>query len=262
MDFDMDSLKSMVGLDDGAGGGSSSSDSGGGGMVSQAWNAVSDGASQAWDAASSTASSAVSAVSDGASQAWDAASSTASSAVSAVGDGASNLMQTASDDASAAWSSVTGGVSDIYNKITAKPDDGPIVVPMSNSPVDGDGHSPEQAQWIKDHPEEVQKNLDAQQSAQAKADDDKFRSLHGGLSKDAWDKAGHEVGAKDAGFDNAQHMQDYSQARKDFEAKWDKLNKMSDSDEREKARQAMGVPKSMDDYMRQQHISPRGTPAY
>jgi hypothetical protein len=184
-----------------------------GGLLSDAWNAVTGGASAAWDAATSTASS----------------------AVSAVGNGASSLMHTVSEDASAAWNAVGDGAVSVKDAI-----------------VHGD------SDWTKNtelEQQAFQRQMDEQKARDANPEIQKFR-------KAQMDQGAHEVGAKDAGFDNAQHMQDYSKARQDFERAWDKINSIKDSDEAEKMRQQLGVPKSLDDYLRQQHISPRGTPAY
>jgi hypothetical protein len=206
MDFDMDSIKSTLGLDDGGSTASPASDSGGGGALSQAWNAVSDGASQAWNSVSDTASS----------------------AATAVGDGASSLMSTASADASAVWNTVSNGVSDgagaVMDKIKhpfgAPQDDGPIVVPMDNRPLDSEGHSPDQAQWIKDHPKSPYE-----------------------LQKEQEEKNVRTNSARDAGFDDSQHMQDYIAAKQ----KW---QQQVDDFVAKKGPQ----PQGLDDYMRQQHL--------
>jgi phage-related protein len=225
--------------------------------ASSAWNAVSDGASQAWDAASSTASNAVNAVEDGASNAWNAVSDTASSAVNSVEDGASSawdsvkggassLMSTVSDDASAAWNAVKGGASAAWDAA------GDGLTTVKDTVIHGDPN------WTKDTNAE-------QQALENRVAEDKAKQANPEIQKfykAKQDQNAHENSAHDAGFDSAQHMQDYQKATADFQAAWDKINACKDSDQAEKMRQQMGMPKSMDDYLRQQHIAPRGKPAY
>ncbi len=140
-----------------------------------------------------------------------------------------------SDDASAAWNAVGDGAVSVKDAI-----------------VHGDSN------WTKDtelNQQAFERQQEEQRARDANPAIQKFR-------QDQLEKGGHEVGAKDAGFDNAQHMQDYGKATDDFNKAWEKINAIQDSDEAEKMRQKLGMPKSLDDYLRQQHIAPRGTPAF
>jgi hypothetical protein len=156
MDFDLDSVENTLGIahDDSAstGGGD------GGSVLSNAWNAVSDGASAAWNT-----------VSDGASAAYDT-----------VSTGASNLVTTAKDDASAAWDAV----SDVGSRLAQfpgrfwdqdKPKDAPADAPAAVP--DQPRLTPEVLKQMNNTPERQAQDAKANADYQ-KAQEDRFQDYN------------------------------------------------------------------------------------
>jgi hypothetical protein len=179
----------------------------------------------------------------------------ASSAWNNVSDGASSAWNTVSDSAQSAFSSLSNPFSG------PKQDDGPISVPMQESTPEEKAASEQAAQYEQDHWDEIQAQKDRdyqQRSMQEAADnaDKDFKSKHYGIGQEQWNKNDADCKAQDAGFQNSQHMQDYIQARKDYEGARDKWTSMSDDD---RAKQPFP---GMDKYMQDRGIAPKGRPAY